>query len=133
MKMATTKTIVQTQQAPAAIGPYSQAVGFGGMFFLSGQIPMDPATGALVEGGIEAQTRRVMENLRAVLGGAGLDFSHVLRATIYLKNMSDFAAVNGVYGEYFDENPPARATIEVSRLPKDALVEIDMIAAAPAL
>ncbi len=131
--MATTKTIVQTQQAPAAIGPYSQAVGFGGMFFLSGQIPMDPATGALVEGGIEAQTRRVMENLRAVLGGAGLDFSHVLRATIYLKNMSDFAAVNGVYGEYFDENPPARATIEVSRLPKDALVEIDMIAAAPAL
>jgi 2-iminobutanoate/2-iminopropanoate deaminase len=131
--MTTTKTIVQTPHAPAAIGPYSQAVGFGGMFFLSGQIALDPATGVMVEGGVEAQTRRVMENLRAVLAGAGLDFTHVLRATIYLKNMSDFQVVNGIYGEYFDENPPARVTVEVSRLPKDAVVEIDMIAAAPAV
>lgn len=129
--MAMTKTIVQTPNAPAAIGPYSQAVGFGGMFFLSGQIALDPTTGVMLEGGVEAQTRRVMENLRAVLAGAGLDFSHVLRATIYLKNMTDFQVVNGVYAEYFDENPPARATIEVSRLPKDAVVEIDMIAASP--
>lgn len=129
--MAMTKTIVQTPNAPAAIGPYSQAVGFGGMFFLSGQIALDPTTGVMLEGGVEAQTRRVMENLRAVLAGAGLDFSHVLRATIYLKNMTDFQVVNSVYGEYFDENPPARATIEVSRLPKDAVVEIDMIAASP--
>jgi 2-iminobutanoate/2-iminopropanoate deaminase len=131
MRMAMTKTIVQTPNAPAAIGPYSQAVGFGGMFFLSGQIALDPTTGVMLEGGVEAQTRRVMENLRAVLAGAGLDFSHVLRATIYLKNMTDFQVVNGVYAEYFDENPPARATIEVSRLPKDAVVEIDMIAASP--
>jgi 2-iminobutanoate/2-iminopropanoate deaminase len=98
---------------------------------LSGQIALDPTTGVMLEGGVEAQTRRVMENLRAVLAGAGLDFSHVLRATIYLKNMTDFQVVNGVYAEYFDENPPARATIEVSRLPKDAVVEIDMIAASP--
>jgi 2-iminobutanoate/2-iminopropanoate deaminase len=129
--MPTTKTIVQTPHAPAAIGPYSQAVGFHGLFFVSGQIAMDPATGELVSGGVEAQTKQVMENLKAVLAGAGLDLAHVLKTTIYLKNMADFQVVNAIYGGYFDENPPARATIEVSRLPKDALVEVDAIAAAP--
>ena len=125
------KTIIQTTRAPAAIGPFSQAVGYGGLFFLSGQIALDPHTGEMAHGGIEAQTRQVMDNLGAVLEAAGLDFSHVLRATIYLKNMSDFSHVNDIYAGYFDENPPARATVEVSRLPKDALIEIDAIAAAP--
>ncbi len=126
-----TKTIVETENAPKAIGPYSQGVGFNGLFFFSGQIPIDPTTNDIVPGGVEEQTRQVMANLRAVLSAAGLDFPHVLKTTIFLKNMTDFAAVNAIYGGYFDENPPARATVEVSRLPKDVLVEIDMIAAAP--
>ncbi|MBA2661467.1 MAG: RidA family protein [Bradymonadaceae bacterium] len=126
-----TKTIVETENAPKAIGPYSQGVGYNGLFFFSGQIPIDPTTGDIVPGGVQEQTRQVMANLRAVLSAAGLDFAHVLKTTIFLKNMTDFAAVNEIYGGYFDENPPARATVEVSRLPKDVLVEIDMIAAAP--
>ena len=125
------KTIIQTTHAPAAIGPYSQGVGFGGIFFFSGQIALDPHTGSMVEGGVREQTTQVMHNIEAVLTAAGLDFSHVLRTTIFLKNMSDFGEVNGLYASYFDENPPARACVEVSRLPKDALVEIDLIAAAP--
>ncbi len=125
------KTIVQTDNAPQAIGPYSQGVGFGGLFFFSGQIAIDPDTAELVDGGVELQTRQVMANLEAVLEAAGLDFSHVLRTTIFLKNMNDFSKVNEIYGAFFDDNPPARATVEVSRLPKDVLVEIDMIAAHP--
>ena len=127
----TTKVIVQTDKAPQAIGPYSQAVGYNGLLFLSGQIAIDPETGDIVDGGVEAQTARVMANLSAVLDARGLDFSHVIRTTIYLKNMSDFDKVNDIYGRFFDQNPPARATVEVSRLPKDVLVEIDMIAAVP--
>lgn len=126
-----TKTIVETDTAPKAIGPYSQAVGYNGLYFLSGQIPVVPDTGEIIEGGIQAQTRQVIENLRAVLQAAGLELSHVLKTTIYLKNMTDFAIVNGIYAAFFDENPPARATVEVSRLPKDVLIEIDLIAAAP--
>lgn len=126
-----TKTIVETDNAPKAIGPYSQAVGYNGLFFLSGQIPVVPETGEVIEGGIQAQTRQVIENLRAVLLAAGLDLTHVLKTTIYLKNMTDFTIVNGIYAAFFPENPPARATVEVSRLPKDVLVEIDLIAAAP--
>lgn len=127
----TEKIIVRTENAPQAIGPYSQAVGYNGLYFVSGQIPLDPSSGELVEGGVEIQTRQVMANLEAVLAAAGLDFTHVLRATIYLKNMQDFQKVNTIYGAFFDENPPARACVEVSRLPKDVLVEIDVIAASP--
>jgi 2-iminobutanoate/2-iminopropanoate deaminase len=126
-----TKVIVETDKAPKAIGPYSQAVGYNGLLFLSGQIAIDPETGELVDGEVEAQTARVMANLSAVLGASGLDFSHVIRSTIYLADMEHFENVNEIYGRFFDENPPARATVEVSRLPKDVLVEIDMIAAAP--
>ena len=125
------KTTIQTDQAPAAIGPYSQGVGFNGLFFFSGQIPIDPDTEELIGGGIEAQTEQVMANLEAVLEAAGLTFDHVLRTTIFLKNLSDFDTVNGIYAKRFDDTPPARACVEVSRLPKDVLVEIDMIAADP--
>ncbi len=125
------KTTIQTDQAPAAIGPYSQGVGFNGLFFFSGQIPIDPESEELIDGGIEAQTEQVMANLEAVLEAAGLTFDHVLRTTIFLKNLSDFDTVNGIYAERFDDTPPARACVEVSRLPKDVLVEIDMIAADP--
>lgn len=125
------KIIVRTENAPQAIGPYSQGVGYNGLYFFSGQIPIDPNTSELVEGGVEIQTRQVMANLEAVLEAAGLKFSHVLRTTIFLKNMTDFSKVNTIYAAFFDDNPPARACVEVSRLPKDVLVEIDMIAAAP--
>lgn len=127
------RNIVRTTQAPAAIGPYSQAVvvevGAGKrMVFCSGQIPLDPATGQLVEGDIEVQTRRVLENLGAVLAAAGGSFADVVRTTIFLASMDDFAAVNAVYGEKFQNDPPARATVQAARLPRDARVEIDAIA-----
>ena len=125
------KTIVRTENAPQAIGPYSQGVGYGGLFFFSGQIAIDPSSGELIDGGVELQTRQVMANMEAVLEAAGLEFSHVLRTTIFLKNMSDFNKINEIYGGFFDDNPPARACVEVSRLPKDVLIEIDMIAAHP--
>jgi 2-iminobutanoate/2-iminopropanoate deaminase len=127
------RSIVRTAQAPAAIGPYSQAVvvpvGDGmNMVFCSGQIPLDPATGALVEGDIAVQTRQVLDNLGAVLAAGGARFSDVVRTTIFLASMDDFGAVNAVYGERFPNDPPARATIQAARLPKDARVEIDAIA-----
>lgn len=125
------KTIIQTSKAPANIGPYSQAVGYAGLFFLSGQIAIDPETNTMIMGGIEVQTRRVMENIHALLDASGLDFSHVLKATIFLKNMSDYHTINEIYSEYFESHAPARSAVEVSRLPKDALVEIEIIAAAP--
>lgn len=125
------KTIIQTSKAPANIGPYSQAVGYAGLFFLSGQIAIDPETNTMIMGGVEVQTRRVMENIQALLDASGLDFSHVLKATIFLKNMSDYHTINEIYSEYFESHAPARSAIEVSRLPKDALVEIEIIAAAP--
>ena len=118
-----------SDQAPKAIGPYSQAVRRGqGPVFLSGQIPLDPATQTLVEGDITAQTERVMKNLQNVLKAAGCGFEHVVRCGIFLTDLNDFAKVNEVYGRYFAENPPARSTVQVSALPKGARVEIDAIA-----
>jgi 2-iminobutanoate/2-iminopropanoate deaminase len=122
------KDAIATKDAPGAIGPYSQAVRAGGLVFLSGQIPLDPATGKLVEGDVAAQTRRVMENLRAVLGAANRSFADVVRTTIYLADLGHFATVNEVYGSYFEAPFPARATVQVAALPRGALVEIDAIA-----
>lgn len=124
------RDVVSTDGAPKAIGPYSQAVRAGSLVFLSGQIPLDPSTGELVGGDIAAQTRRVMRNLDEVLRAAGLSFDHVVRCTIYLKDLSDFGVVNEVYGSYFSTPAPARTTIEVSRLPRDARIEIDAFAVA---
>ena len=119
---------VSTSAAPAAIGPYSQAIRAGSLLFLSGQVPIDPATGDIVEGDIAAQTHRVFQNLGQVLKAGGATFDQVVRATVYLKDMNDFAVVNEVYGTYFSSPAPARATVQVARLPKDARVEIDLIA-----
>ena len=128
------KAAIATQAAPAAIGPYSQAIRTGDLLFASGQVALDPATGQLVPGGIAEQTTRVFENVKAVLAEAGMDFSHVVKTTVYLQTMGDFAAMNKVYAEYLaaDGNiPPARSTVAVAGLPKDALVEIEVIARAP--
>lgn len=121
---------VSTQQAPQAIGPYSQAVVSKGFAFLSGQIPLDPATGQLVTGDIAAQTERVLENLKAVLTACGSSMGRVVKTTVYLKDMGEFARMNEVYARYFPANPPARATVEAARLPRDVRVEIDCIAEA---
>lgn len=118
---------VSTTNAPAAIGPYSQAVGIGGLLFTSGQIPLLP-DGSLVEGGIEAQTRQVLDNLAAVLEAGGSSLDQVVKCTVFLKDMGDFAAVNAVYAEAFTSDPPARSAVEVARLPRDVLVEIEAIA-----
>ena len=123
------KKVISTAEAPQAIGPYSQAVEAGGFVFVSGQIPLIPATGELVEGSVEVQTARVLENLKAILTAAGSSMEAVVKTTVYITNMDDFAKVNGIYGQYFKENPPARVCVEVSKLPKGALVEIDVIAA----
>lgn len=120
--------IVTTDQAPKAIGPYSQAVIANGFAFLSGQIPLDPATGQLIDGDVSAQTERVLENLKSVLEAAGCSLASVVKTTVYLKDMGEFARMNEVYGRYFTGNPPARATVEVARLPRDVRVEIDCIA-----
>ncbi|HYT68032.1 MAG TPA: RidA family protein [Vicinamibacterales bacterium] len=120
---------VSTPKAPAAIGPYSQAIKAGNLLFLSGQIPLDPATGQLVPGGIEAQTRQVFTNIGAILGAAGLSFDAVVSATVYVSDMNDFAKVNEVYATYFSSPAPARTTVQVARLPKGALVEIQITAA----
>jgi 2-iminobutanoate/2-iminopropanoate deaminase len=119
---------VRTENAPAAIGPYSQAIGSGKLLFCSGQIPLDPATGKMVEGGIEEQTERVLQNLDAVLEAGGASLRSVLKTTVYLADLADFPAMNGVYGRFFPENPPARATVQVAKLPAGALVEIDAVA-----
>ena len=123
------KQIIATESAPKAIGPYSQAVVHNGLAFLSGQIPMDPGTGQIVEGEIAAQTGRVLENLKAVLAACGSSFGQVLKTTVFLKDMADFPTMNEIYGRYFTENPPARATVEASRLPRGVKVEIEAIAA----
>ena len=126
-----TKSAIATTAAPAAIGPYSQAVHIGNVLYTSGQVALDPATGALVPGGIEAQTTRVLENLKAVLAAAGLDFAHVVKTTVFLKDMKDFAAMNEVYARYLAPEgavPPARSTVQVAALPRDAMVEIEVIA-----
>ena len=121
------REIISTESAPAAIGPYSQAVRYDNLLFLSGQIPLDPESGEVVEGNIEVQTRKVLDNLKAILGAGGMELQHVLKCTCYLKNMEDFPAFNSVYSEYFSDILPARETVEVSRLPKDVLVEISAI------
>jgi 2-iminobutanoate/2-iminopropanoate deaminase len=131
--MAHTKISIATTNAPAAIGPYSQAVRVGDLVFTSGQIPLDPATGAIVAGGVREQTIRVLDNLAAVLSEAGLTMSDVIKTTVFIKNMADFAVINEIYATYLAPEgvvPPARSTVEVARLPKDALVEIDLIARA---
>lgn len=122
------KTIVNTGKAPAPIGPYSQAVKAGGFLFLSGQVPIIPGTSELKNGNITEETAQVMQNLKAVLEEAGLDFSHIVKTTIFLKEMSFFAEVNAEYGKYFDKDFPARETVAVKTLPKDVNVEISMIA-----
>ncbi len=122
------KKIVNTSQAPAPVGPYNQAVVVGNLVFTAGQIAIVPATGQFEENDIRKQTRRVLENLKAVLEAAGSDLQHVVKTTVFLKNMDDFAAMNEVYAEYFTENAPARSAVEVARLPKDVLVEIECIA-----
>lgn len=124
------KKIVSTKDAPAAIGPYSQAIRCGAMLFCAGQIPLDPQTGQIVSDDISAQTKRVLENVSAVLRAANLNFGHVVKTTIFLTSMGDFQAVNEIYAKYFKENPPARSTVEVSALPKGAKVEIEVIAMA---
>jgi 2-iminobutanoate/2-iminopropanoate deaminase len=122
------KTVVSTDRAPAAIGPYSQAIRVGDLVFCSGQIPLDPRTGEMVQGGIEAQTRQVLANLGEVLAAAGASFQDVVRTTIYLVDLGDFAVVNRIYGEAVGSLPPARATVQVAALPKGSAVEIDAIA-----
>lgn len=126
--MTQRKQIIATDAAPPAIGPYSQAVRAGDFIFVSGQLPMDPETSKLIDGDIAAQTERVLENMLAILRSAGADFSHVVRATVYLADINDFAAMNEVYARYAGDGPPARVTLEVARLPRDARIEIDAIA-----
>ena len=122
------KEIISTDRAPHAIGPYSQAVRAGNLIFASGQIPTDPATGQFVAGGIAEQTEQVMLNLRAVFEAAGVELGQVIKTTVFLADINDFTAMNEVYGRFFSENPPARATVQAARLPRDAKVEIDAIA-----
>jgi 2-iminobutanoate/2-iminopropanoate deaminase len=122
---------VSTPAAPAAIGPYSQAIRAGTLLFLSGQIPLDPATGNLVEGGVDAQTVQVFKNIEAILKAGGASFAEVVTATVYLADMNDFATVNDIYATYFSSPAPARATVQVARLPKDCKVEIQVIASMP--
>ena len=127
------KSIVQTDKAPRAIGPYSQGVMVepGRLVFTAGQIPMDPASGQVIVGDIQAQTRRVIENLQGVLHAAETDLQHVIKTTVFLKDMNDFQAMNEVYAEYFNQDPPARSAVEVARLPKDVLIEMECVARIP--
>ena len=121
------REVIATPDAPKAIGPYSQAIKANGFVFTAGQVAFDPATGQVVEGDVAAQTERVMKNLAAILKASGTGFEKVVRCTVFLKSMNDFSAMNEVYGRYFSSEPPARSTVEVARLPKDVLVEIDVI------
>jgi 2-iminobutanoate/2-iminopropanoate deaminase len=120
--------VISTREAPAAIGPYSQAIRAGNMLFVSGQIPLDPSTGQMVEGDVIAQTERVLDNLAAILAAAGVSFASVVRTTVFLTDLGNFGPMNECYAKRFGEKPPARATVEVSRLPRDSKVEIDCIA-----
>jgi len=124
------REIISTKDAPQAIGPYSQAIKANGFVFVSGQVAIDPATQLVIEGDVAVQTDRVLRNLSEILEASGSGLGKVVRSTVFLKNMNDFAAMNGVYGKYFSSSPPARSTVEVARLPKDVLVEIDVIALA---
>ena len=124
------REIIKTEGAPGAIGPYSQAIRAGGFIFASGQIPLDPATGSLVQGGIVEQTEQVMRNVSALLEAAGSGIDRIVKTTVFLADMNDFSAMNEVYGKYFEKNPPARATVQAARLPRDARVEIEVVALA---
>lgn len=124
------KDLISTSQAPAAIGPYSQAIRWGNLIFVSGQIPIDPATSRVVEGDISAQTERVLKNLAAILEAAGSSLAQVLKTTVYLKDMDEFGKMNEVYARFLGEHPPARATVQVARLPRDVGVEIEVVAEA---
>ena len=124
------KTVLTTPMAPTAIGPYSQAVRTGNLIFVSGQIPLDPASGRFVEGDIRTQTRQVLRNLSSILEAAGSTLAKAVKTTVYLRDLAEFAAMNEVYAEFFGNDPPARATVQVARLPRDAAVEIDLIAEA---
>ena len=124
------RQVITTDTAPKAIGPYSQAIRSAGLLFLAGQIPLDPATMQLVEGDIAKQTERVFENVKAILTAAGSSLDRVVKTTVFLKDMNEFATMNEVYGRYFPQNPPARSTVEAARLPRDARIEIEVIALA---
>ena len=128
--MSNVKKVVKTDRAPGALGPYSQAIVAGGVVYCAGQIPLDPATGNIVSGGIAEQTEQVLKNLRAVLKAAGSDLDRAVKTTVFIKDMNDFGAMNDVYGrpEYFGAQPPARSTVEVARLPRDVAVEIEVVA-----
>ena len=128
MDVIVEKKIIKTANAPQAIGPYSQAVEAGGFVFVSGQIPIDPKTGNVVQADFTSQARLIMENAKAILTASGCGMGNVVKATIYLKDMADFRSMNEVFGGYFPADPPARATVEVSRLPKDVALEIDFVA-----
>ncbi|EGO64258.1 RidA family protein [Acetonema longum] len=123
------KTIIKTDRAPQAIGPYSQGVKAGGLLFLSGQIPLDPVTGQVVYGGIDMQTRQVLNNIKALLEHEKLTFQNVVKTTVFLKDMNDFASMNQIYGEFFASDQPARSAVQIARLPRDVSVEIEVIAA----
>ena len=122
------RKVINTQSAPAPIGPYNQAIQAGDTLYVSGQIPLDPATGELISSSIEDETKMVMRNLAAILNAADYTFAHIVKCSIFIKDMNDFSKINAVYGEYFESDPPARETVEVSRLPKDVNVEISCIA-----
>jgi 2-iminobutanoate/2-iminopropanoate deaminase len=124
------KDVIATDRGPKAIGPYSQAIRSGGFIFTAGQVAFDPATNQIVEGDVAVQTARVLENLKAIIEAAGSSLDHAVKATVFLKDMGDFAAMNEVYARYFQKSPPARSTVEVSRLPRDVRVEIDLIVTA---
>lgn len=122
------KRIVRTEQAPQAIGPYSQAVVGGGFVYVAGQLALDPRTGQLVPGDVRIQTKRVMENIKAILEGAGSSLDRVVKTTVFLRDLNDFGAMNEIYGSYFQEDPPARSTFQVAKLPRDGVVEIEAVA-----
>ena len=125
------KQVIATPNAPKAIGPYSQAIVHNGLAFLSGQIPLDPATGEMVDGDVAAQTERVLKNIEGLLEACGSSINNVVKTTVFLKDMTEFAAMNAVYARYFPTNPPARSTVEAARLPRDVRVEIEAIAIVP--
>jgi 2-iminobutanoate/2-iminopropanoate deaminase len=124
------RSAIKTEAAPAAIGPYSQAIAAGGLIFVSGQLPIDPATGQIVEGDMAAMTRQIFTNIRAVLNAGGSSLDKIVKSTVFLTDLADFQEMNGAYSEFFPENPPARSTIQVAKLPRDARVEIEVIALA---
>jgi 2-iminobutanoate/2-iminopropanoate deaminase len=130
VQRALTKRVIKTEQAPPAIGPYSQAIAANGFVFAAGQIPLDPRTGQPVLGDVRVQTRRVLDNLKAVLEAAGSSMDQVVKTTVFLRDLNDFGAMNEIYGEYFKESPPARSTVQVVKLPRDASVEIEAVALA---